>query len=113
LQKHADVQLVAVGPTRRRNCGSMAKDAYGVQTWSSGEEMIAAGGLDVVFVCAPTYLHAPLVIQALRAGCHVFGEKPMALNETLCADMSAVADECGKVLMIGQVLRFWPEYRLS
>lgn len=109
LQKHADVQLVAVADAQAE-LRQQAKDAYGVQTWSSGEEMIAAGGLDVVFVCAPTYLHAPLVIQALRAGCHVFGEKPMALNEALCADMSAVADECGKVLMIGQVLRFWPEY---
>ena len=109
LQKHADVKLVAVADAEEER-RQLAKDTYGVQTWASGEEMIAAGGLDVVFVCVPTYLHAPLTIQALRAGCDVFCEKPMALNEALCQDMIAAADECDKALMIGQVLRFWPEY---
>lgn len=109
LQKHSDVRLVAVADAEEE-LRQKAKDAYGVQTWSKGEDMIAAGGLDLVFICIPTYLHAPLAIQAMRAGCHVFCEKPMALSEALCEEMCVAAEESDKVLMIGQVLRFWPEY---
>ncbi|MBO4344792.1 MAG: Gfo/Idh/MocA family oxidoreductase, partial [Victivallales bacterium] len=87
-----------------------AAEQYGVATYASGEELIDAGGLDAVFVVVPTYLHAPLAIRALNAGCHVFCEKPMALNTDLCQQMIDAADKSGKILMIGQVLRFWPEY---
>ena len=66
--------------------------------------------LDAVLVYVPTFLHAELSIMALRRGCHVFCEKPMALNPQLCSDMIAASEQSGKVLLIGQVLRFWPEY---
>lgn len=109
FSKQADVELVAVAdaePELRRQ----AAEAHGVKTWASGQEMIAVGGLDVVFVCVPTYLHRDLSIQAMEAGCDVFCEKPMALTTDQCREMNAVAERLGRRLMIGQVLRFWPEY---
>ncbi len=109
LQKHEGVKLVSVADVRP-DSREKAEADYGVKTWECGEAMIAAGDLDVVFICVPTYLHAPLAIQAMTAGCHVFCEKPMAMNTSLCADMIAAAKRTGKNLMIGQVLRFWPEY---
>lgn len=109
LQCHEDVQLVAIADPVEANREKAAAE-YGVKTYATGEELIDAGGLDVVFVVVPTYLHAPLTIRALKAGCHVFCEKPMALSADLCADMCAAAKAAGKALMIGQVLRFWPEY---
>ena len=109
IQLHEGVKLVAIADPVAEN-RAKAAEQYGVTTYASGEELIDAGGLDVVFVVVPTYLHAPLTIRALNAGCHVFCEKPMALNTDLCQQMIDAANKSGKTLMIGQVLRFWPEY---
>jgi predicted dehydrogenase len=42
-------------------------------------EMLAEEKLDVVHVCTPHYLHPPMAIAAMEAGCHVVTEKPMAI----------------------------------
>ena len=72
--------------------------------------MLAAGGFDVVDVTLPTPLHPDVTIAALKAGCHVLCEKPMALDVKSCDRMLAAAKRAGKVLLVGQCLRFWPEY---
>ena len=68
LQLHDGVKLVAIADTVEDN-RKKAEEQYGVKTYCTGEELIDAGGLDAVFVVVPTYLHAPLAIRALEAGC--------------------------------------------
>lgn len=109
IPKHEGVELVAIADRTAEN-RAKAAEQYGVKVYETGEELIDAGGLDVVFVVVPTYLHAPLTIRALDSGCHVFCEKPMSLNPELCRQMIEAANRNNKSLMIGQVLRFWPEY---
>ena len=50
--------------------------------------------------------HAPQALAALRAGKHVFVEKPMALTEAECADLERAVEETGKVLTVGFNRRF-------
>jgi predicted dehydrogenase len=109
LIKHEDIQLVAVAEVQA-DLRARAQTELGVQTFESGEALIDARIADVVFVCAPTYLHAPLTIRALRTGAHVFCEKPMGLNPRQCAAMIEASRRADRMLIIGQVLRFWPEY---
>jgi predicted dehydrogenase len=52
-------------------------------------------------------------VQALQAGKHVFVEKPMALRVQDCDRMLAAAAQARKLLMVGHVLRFWPEYTVA
>ncbi len=85
-------------------------DLSEVQKFTDWREMIRSEKLDAVDVCLPTDLHATVTIEALNAGKHVLCEKPMALTTADCDRMLAVAANCRRVLMIGQVLRFWPEY---
>ena len=81
--------------------------------------------VDVVIVAYPTALHRDVTIQALQAGKRVFCEKPIALTiEDADAMLEAArsAAQSGGInetdpdrlaahyLMIGQVIRFWPEY---
>ena len=65
---------------------------------------------DAVSVCLPTFLHAQYAASALERGIHVLCEKPMALRQEDCEAMVRAARKSGKVLMIAQVLRWWPEY---
>ncbi len=76
------------------------------------EEMLEAGGFDVVDVCTPTPLHAEMTLRALDAGCHVICEKPMARTLTQCDAMIKAAEEAGRLLFIAQCIRFWPEYEV-
>lgn len=108
-QHGGDIELVAVADVQAELRQQVA-EKYGVAAYASGEEMIDAKIADVIFVCTPTYLHGPLSIRALEAGHHVFSEKPMGLDVAECGRMIAAAKASGKMLTIGQVLRFWPEY---
>ena len=73
--------------------------------------MIADPAIDALDLCLPTGSHAGLSIAALEAGKHVICEKPMALNAADCARMVRAAEASPAVLMIAQVLRFWPAYQ--
>jgi myo-inositol 2-dehydrogenase/D-chiro-inositol 1-dehydrogenase len=75
-------------------------------------QMLAHPGLDAVFLVTPTTLHADQIIAALKAGKHVFSEKPLALD---LADCLRVEQEAARhptlKVMIGFVRRFDPHYR--
>ena len=85
-------------------------DLAGIATYASVDEILAAAEIDLIDICLPTPLHAPVAIAAMRAGKHVLCEKPMAMDEEECAQMESVARETGRQLLIGHCLRFWPEY---
>lgn len=85
-------------------------DLGSIETYSRIEEILANPDIDLIDICLPTSLHAEVSKAAMRAGKHVFCEKPMALNESECIEMEEVQRETGKQLMIGHCLRYWPEY---
>ena len=109
LSQMEHVKLVGVADVQE-SLRKRAEEELHVETWVSGEALIDAKIADVIFVCAPTFLHAPLAIRALDLGMHVFSEKPMALNPDQCAAMLEAAQRNDRLLTVGQVLRFWPEY---
>ena len=90
-----------------------ARDALGVaHVYGEYTRLLAHPGLEAVFLATPTTLHADQIIEGLRAGKHVFSEKPLALN---IADCLRVEEEAAKhprqKVMIGYVRRFDPSYR--
>ena len=62
--------------------------------------------VDAVFVLTPNFLHHPITMEALRAGKHVFCEKPIALNYDLAKEMANEAEKQGKLLTIGVCNRY-------
>jgi predicted dehydrogenase len=85
-------------------------DLSGVGRHSTFEALLADSSVDLVDLCVPNDRHAPMAIQALEAGKHVLVEKPIALSTTEADAMLAAADRAGKLLMVGQVLPFVPEF---
>jgi predicted dehydrogenase len=73
-------------------------------------KVIADPTVDAVDICLPTNLHAPVAIEALRAEKHVLVEKPMAICNDTAWQMIAEAKKQNRVLMVAQVLRFFPAY---
>lgn len=88
-------------------------DLSGVAQYAELDAMLADPALDLIDVCLPTALHAGAAIKALQAGRHVLCEKPIALRPDDAAAMVAAAEKAGRLLMIGHVLPFFPEYRFA
>ena len=57
-----------------------AKQLFNCDGYSDYHELIQRDDIDVIHVCTPHYLHAPMVIDAANAGKHVLTEKPMAID---------------------------------
>ena len=85
-------------------------DLSDVARHARAEDLIADPDVDAVDICMPTPMHGPLAIAAMRAGKHVFCEKPMSLSLATCAEMERVSRETGRHLMVGHCLRYWPHY---
>lgn len=58
----------------------------------------AFGHVDVVSVCTPPATHRDIAVDALRHGCHVLLEKPMAPSLAECDEILRVARENGRCL---------------
>jgi UDP-N-acetylglucosamine 3-dehydrogenase len=74
------------------------------------EQALLDPRIDAIDICLPSPLHRTWTERALEAGKHVFLEKPIALT---AEDAAAVVDAAARhsaVLVVGLVLRFWPEY---
>lgn len=54
--------------------------ADGAQVYDSVPAMLAAGGLDALYVATPNHLHAEAIEQAADAGLPILCEKPLAQN---------------------------------
>lgn len=91
--------------------GSDSLIGENVHTYTDWREMLDKEKVDLVDVCLPTFLHAPVSIEALKRGFNVLCEKPMSLTYDDCLKMIDAAKSSGKQLMIGQCLRFGSKYR--
>lgn len=112
-QRHAEHiamqgKLVAVCDIDETKASSLAKK-YNVPAYGSIEEMLESQkNIQVVSICTPNGLHAEQSIKALKAGCHVLCEKPMALNVRDCGEMINAAEKANRRLFIVKQNRFNP-----
>ena len=62
--------------------------------------------VEAVYVLTPNYTHYTVTMDALRAGKHVFCEKPITVNYALSVEMAEEAKKQGKILNIGVCNRY-------
>lgn len=78
--KISDVEIVAICDSNIEAAEKLA-EKYGIRkVYTDYKELLEKEALDLVSVCTPNYLHAPIAIEALEKGIHVHCEKPLALN---------------------------------
>jgi predicted dehydrogenase len=61
-----------------------------------------------VVIATPAETHASLALRALEAGKHIFVEKPLATSFDAASGVVQLAEELGRVLMVGHVLEYHP-----
>jgi len=67
--------------------------------------------LDAVFISTPNFTHLRLALEVLRAGKHLFLEKPVGITREECRQLLEAADKTDRVVMIGHELRYSPYFQ--
>ena len=82
-----------------------------VRTTTNVERVLADPSVEAVIIATPVRTHHELASQALRAGKHVFVEKPLAPSSELADDLAALASERDQILMCGHTFIYSPPVR--
>ena len=61
---------------------------------------------DTVFIMTPSQTHIPMAMTAIRAGCHVFSEKPLSSSLEGTAELKALVSASGKKMTVGYCFRY-------
>lgn len=79
IQEVENAKLVAVSDKNPLAMETYVEE-YGVSAYEDLEGMLQRDDIDVVSVCTPTGLHAPLAIKIANAKKHIILEKPIAMT---------------------------------
>lgn len=96
--------LVSDDPLKHEKLGHR----YGVRTYTYDEyeRCLKSGKVDAVYIALPNNLHREFTVRAARQGVHVLCEKPMAVTEEECREMTRACEDAGVKLMVAYRLHF-------
>jgi len=103
IENEGDVQVVAISDiySKRLQEGGERSGVESKSLYRDYQELLARPDIDAVWIATPDHWHAPMAIDAMRAGKDVYLEKPMTLT---IDEAHALADEVrstGRVLQVG------------
>ncbi|HSE32182.1 MAG TPA: bi-domain-containing oxidoreductase, partial [Pyrinomonadaceae bacterium] len=111
LKKIPGVSLCTVYSTSGARGNTYARRFGASYFCSDYDEILKDPAIDVVMILSRNQHHFSQALQALRAGKHVFVEKPMALTEEECRQLYRAVVETGMQLSVGFNRRFAPFYK--
>lgn len=101
-----EAEVVAICDTSEERLADIG-DTHGIPArYTDAKAMFRETELDLVAIATPNKFHKPLTLDALAHGCHVFCEKPMAMNAKEARTMLAAAKKAKRKLMINFSYRF-------
>lgn len=84
-----------------------AQRKYGIpHACADYREVLGDKEVEAVLILTPNYSHYTIAMDALKAGKHVFVEKPITVNYALSCEMADEADRRGLILDVGVCNRF-------
>ncbi len=103
LLKNDDVRLIAACDTDEAKKKILPNS---VSFTTNFEEILDHKNIEVVNICTPHHLHAPMSIAALRAGKHVLVEKPMCINSKDAKQMIVASEKYNRRLIVVKQNRY-------
>ncbi|HEX7941877.1 MAG TPA: Gfo/Idh/MocA family oxidoreductase [Gemmatimonadaceae bacterium] len=102
-------RVVALAEPDESSRSAASAIARGATAYADYADLLRAGGVDAVVICAPSHLHVPVATAAFDAGLHVYLEKPIALSVAEGERLVEAWRRARKVGMIGFNFRFHPQ----
>jgi len=106
LEAYPHAEIVAICDVEPEKCARYVALYSGIPVFSNYADMLAQTEADVISICTPHGLHAPMAVQAANSGRHVLVEKPMALTVRDCETMIEAAGRKGVHLMVVKQNRY-------
>ncbi|HWQ80434.1 MAG TPA: inositol 2-dehydrogenase [Anaerovoracaceae bacterium] len=130
MKKEVQIGLIGAGRIGRLHGNNLAHSVPGVKIvsvadvnlnegmkeWASGlgvkritsDPLIVINDpeIEAVFICSSTDSHAELIIEAAKAGKHIFCEKPIHTDPAIIKQALAEVEKAGVKLQVGFVRRF-------
>ena len=103
--------LAAVAGRDAESSAAAASRLLAERAASSAEQLVEADDIDVVHICTPNHLHAPLAERAMAAGKHVICEKPLTTSVAGSRRLATLAASAAVVTAVPFVYRFYPTVR--
>ena len=115
FSKNSHCELVAIASRTEEHANALSekfnipKIYFGDEGWL---KMIENENLDVVSICTPNFLHAPITLKALENNCHVLCEKPIALNREELDQMESLLNTKDLIFFTSFQKRYNPTFKL-
>jgi len=77
--------------------------------YSDYQELLDHEKMDAVVILTPHYFHPEISVAALKAGCHVFCEKPVAVHRAQAAPLAETLAKTDRVFAVNYMNRFRPD----
>lgn len=100
--------MAAVAETDPEVRAQLAQDYPGVAIYEGHEALLAGEDVDAVAIATPVHTHHDLTRAALMAGKDVFIEKPISVNSAEAESLVQLAQDQGRILMVGHLLLYQP-----
>ena len=103
------VKVTAVADPRKDFAEKLMTE--GMTYYAEGMDLIEKADVDVIDICLPTDMHCAYAVAAMKAGKHVFVEKPICIKAEEMELLLKTEAETGVKVQVGQVIRQWTEYK--
>ena len=108
VRRAKNTDLYAVCDVAGDLAQKMAAIHHAQAVYTDYEQMLQDPQVQAVVIGTAHEYHVPLSIQALRAGKHVFVEKPLGMTTEECESLQKEVEKSGLVLQVGNMKRFDP-----
>lgn len=111
-KERPDTEIVGLVDLYEEAASSFAKrHNLSCPTFTNIGDALEAIDANIVFDVTIPSSHYHIAMTALQAGCHVFGEKPLAESFSDCTDIVQTARSTGRIQAVMQNRRFDPRIR--
>lgn len=100
------VNITAVCDINARHREAIVKNYPALKTAQTLDEVLANPEVEAVVIGTPTETHYALTRECLKQAKHVLVEKPLASNSAQCRELTAMAQQAGKILMVGHIFLY-------
>ncbi len=110
FQANPRTEVRAILSRERARAEAKARDygLAGCRAYTSLDELLKAGDIDIVSICTPHHLHVEQGVACAQAGKHIVVEKPIALDLAGLRKLAAAVRENNVRSIVGFVLRWNP-----
>lgn len=112
VRAHPQGEVVAIQDTNADRLADLGRKAGIPKTYAEAQQLFTDPDVDAVYIAVPNKFHAPLALDALRAGKHVLLEKPFAFNYADAKEVVDTAAASGRVFSLGMNMRFRPDSQI-